>query len=174
MKDKKGAIELSMTTIIVIIIGLVLLSLGLSWVRGVFTKITDLSEQAFALSDQEIMNMFSESSTLLKVLPDSVDLKKGKTATVGVIVTNLESDRISFKVKTESINKGIKCLVSDTLKTESNQYMLTSGSIKKLKLKAITSGGTPLGLDGCSVELIGISSVSGYSTSDSLTVNVVK
>ena len=34
MVSKKGAIELSMTTIIVIVIGITLLTLGLTWVRG--------------------------------------------------------------------------------------------------------------------------------------------
>ena len=32
MNNKKGAIELSMTTIIVVVIGITLLSLGLMWV----------------------------------------------------------------------------------------------------------------------------------------------
>ena len=45
--SKKGAIELSMTTIIVIIMGITLLSLGLIWIRGTFSEITGLSKGAF-------------------------------------------------------------------------------------------------------------------------------
>lgn len=47
MKSKKGAIELSMTTIIVIVIGVTLLTLGILWVRGVIGNVSGLSDSAF-------------------------------------------------------------------------------------------------------------------------------
>ena len=52
--QKKGAIELSMTTIIVIILGITLLSLGLIWVKGTFGDITRLSRSAFEQADGDI------------------------------------------------------------------------------------------------------------------------
>ena len=56
MQSKKGAIELSMTTIIVIILGVALLTLGLVFVRGTFLKITDLTEGEFAKASKEIQD----------------------------------------------------------------------------------------------------------------------
>ncbi|MBS3156732.1 hypothetical protein J4442_00985 [Candidatus Woesearchaeota archaeon] len=44
--DKKGAIEFSMTTIMVIIIGVAVLALGLTWVRGTFTQVGTITEAA--------------------------------------------------------------------------------------------------------------------------------
>ncbi|MAG45328.1 MAG: hypothetical protein CMH63_00970 [Nanoarchaeota archaeon] len=44
--DKKGAIEFSMTTIMVIIIGVAVLSLGIAWVRGTFTQVGEITESA--------------------------------------------------------------------------------------------------------------------------------
>ncbi|MAG52670.1 MAG: hypothetical protein CMH62_01770 [Nanoarchaeota archaeon] len=46
--DKKGAIEFSMTTIMVIIIGVAVLALGLTWVRGTFTQVGTITESALA------------------------------------------------------------------------------------------------------------------------------
>ena len=60
MKSKRGAIELSMTTIIVIVLGVVLLSLGLMFVRGIFKQITDESDQIFAMSEEQISELFED------------------------------------------------------------------------------------------------------------------
>ena len=46
MMNKKGAIEFSMTTIMVIIIGVAVLALGLTWIRGTFTQVGTITESA--------------------------------------------------------------------------------------------------------------------------------
>ena len=69
---KRGAIELSMTTIIVIIIGITLLSLGLIWVRGTFKNVTDLSEQSFEQAEGAISDIFKEVSKTIFVSPPSI------------------------------------------------------------------------------------------------------
>jgi len=53
-KDKKAAIEMSITTIIVIVLGVTLLILGLAWIRNLFGKIGGLTEEAFRVAEQEI------------------------------------------------------------------------------------------------------------------------
>ncbi len=54
MQSKKGAIELSMTTIIVIVLGVTLLILGLAFVRGIFGKTEQLGLQAFDQAQKQI------------------------------------------------------------------------------------------------------------------------
>src|SRR3989338_6565626 len=54
MQSKKGAIELSMTTIIVIVIGVTLLILGLVFVRNIFSKTEQSGLQAFEQAEKEI------------------------------------------------------------------------------------------------------------------------
>src|SRR3989344_7597460 len=44
--DKKGAIEFSMTTIMVIIIGVAVLALGLAWIRSSFSQVGTITEEA--------------------------------------------------------------------------------------------------------------------------------
>jgi len=54
--NKKGALELSVSTIIIIVIGVTLLVLGLVFVQGTFRKVTELSEGAFRAADEQIQN----------------------------------------------------------------------------------------------------------------------
>ena len=52
--NKKGAIEFSMTLIMIIIIGIAVLALGLAWVRGTFTQIGTLTEQSLDAAETVI------------------------------------------------------------------------------------------------------------------------
>ena len=44
--NKRGAIEFSMTTIMVVIIGVAVLALGLTWIRGTFEQVGIITEEA--------------------------------------------------------------------------------------------------------------------------------
>lgn len=59
--NKKGAIELSMTTIIVIVIGVTLLILGLTWVRGLFEKVGGLTDQSFIAAEKLIQEQMGSN-----------------------------------------------------------------------------------------------------------------
>ena len=54
MESKRGAIELSMTTIIVVVLGVMLLGLGIAWITGLIGQIEDLTQQSFAKAQQTI------------------------------------------------------------------------------------------------------------------------
>ena len=176
MKQKEGAIQLSMSTIIIVIIGVTLLSLGLVWIRGTLGKITDLSDQAFDLSDQEIDNLFADSDSLLKILPDSVELKKGKAAEVGVLFYNLEQTSLQIQAQVVPIAAGIPvtCKLGDTLTGTSKEYTLASGSSEKIKLKVETTKDTTLGTGGCDLIITSLTSEdTTYSLSEQLLVEIV-
>lgn len=51
---KKGAIELSMNTIVVVVIGITLLVLGLVFVRGIFQRLGIIGTKAFEAGEQEL------------------------------------------------------------------------------------------------------------------------
>jgi hypothetical protein len=77
LENKRGAIELSMTTIIIIIVGVVLLSLGLSWVKNSFSKVNELSNDAFLTADSVIQNEMAPSDTFY-LSGYSIEAKQGK------------------------------------------------------------------------------------------------
>ena len=98
--NKKGAIELSMTTIIVIVIGVVLLSLGLVWVRGTFSQVTSLTQQAFIQADQEIREKMGGDSKFY-ISGQTFDLKVKSKITINVGIQNTEGTDASFTLKAE-------------------------------------------------------------------------
>nr|MBA4404728.1 hypothetical protein [Nanoarchaeum sp.] len=176
MKSKKGAIELSMTTIIVIVIGITLLTLGLAWVRSSFDKITKSTDEAFKMSDQAITEMFSDSSDLLKIVPDKQEIKKGKGVEVAVVFYNLEDTAFPFQAKTTPVEAGVplNCVFVETGTDTSRLYELNSGANAKIAIRATTLKNTPLGYGGCNVDITSITSTeTNYQLSKTLSVEVI-
>ncbi|MBS3108823.1 hypothetical protein J4409_03035 [Candidatus Woesearchaeota archaeon] len=84
MKSKRGAIELSITTIIVIVIGITILILGLGFVSGTFGKITIISDKIFETTESQIDKLLIASKFSM---PSEVSIEQGSVkvikATVG-------------------------------------------------------------------------------------------
>ncbi|MEK6936889.1 MAG: hypothetical protein AABW58_02355 [Nanoarchaeota archaeon] len=167
--SKKAAIELSMTTIIVIIIGITLLSLGLLWVRGTFKDITRLSGDAFKQADGAISDIFEEVDRAVYVSPPSVDLEQGSAKTAQFRITNFEQEQLKAKATVQSSDGKISCLFADTFKAESKEYTLESGKTVEIKV-IVEDKGSSLGIKGCNFDVPSVKN----SNSDSLIVAVVK
>lgn len=83
MQTKKGAVELSMNTIIVIVIGIILLTLGLTFVTGVFKKTSELAKKAFEISDKELQDRIGATQKMY--IPQfDVELEPGSSTTITV------------------------------------------------------------------------------------------
>ena len=92
--SKKGALELSMNTIIIIVIGVVLLSLGLVFVRGIFSQTTDLSDKVFADANRQLDSLGGRASNSLVISPETIRIEAGKTS--GFIVNLMFGVRKCF------------------------------------------------------------------------------
>ena len=80
---RKGAIELSITTIIVVVMGITLLSLGLVFVRGLFGKLTQTTDDVFGKADTiigalDIAGKFSA--------PSEIEVPQGSSKTFDIVV----------------------------------------------------------------------------------------
>ena len=114
MVSKKGALELSMNTIVIIVIGVVLLSLGLIFVRGIFSQTTDLSDKVFANADKELDSLGGSVNNALVLSPETVRLKGGQTSGFMVQVTNLEGENyVGLRGTLTSANQRIICEFAD-------------------------------------------------------------
>ena len=89
--QKKGAIELSMTTIIVVVIGVTLLILGLVFVRGIFSKLGGLTEKEFEIAEQQLNERMSGADRM-GVYPDIVEIAPGESTSVAVGIKNFVAD----------------------------------------------------------------------------------
>ena len=168
--NKKGAIELSITTIIVIIIGITLLSLGLVWVRGIFLRMDTLTAGAFETAEGEIGKL-SGVDKLLTLSPGNTEIIIGGAKDVEVIIANLEENPITAHLTVQSDDPKIQCVFADKIPkgTTSKDYNIPSGDQVTVKMIVDEKGGST-GTKICIVEVIG-TGISG-DTSDSLIISV--
>ncbi|MDD5133423.1 MAG: hypothetical protein PHD81_01100 [Candidatus Nanoarchaeia archaeon] len=104
MQNKKGAIELSMTTIIVIILGVTLLSLGLMFIKGTFGNITDITDKTFDQADDIIKDYMVTGTTKMYILDSNVAMKAGTINTIYVGIKNQLGRDDEFYLKAKPAN----------------------------------------------------------------------
>ena len=100
--NKKGAIEFSMTTIMVVIIGVAVLALGLAWIRGTFEQVGTITEGSLEAAETIVGEVaFSgKASAPATIVMKSKDAKKFK-----VLVRNQDSGPTAFKVDIGTITE---------------------------------------------------------------------
>ena len=172
--QKKGAIELSMTTVIVIILGVTLLSLGLFFIRGIFTKTTGLTEGAFEEAEASIGKLGNIESELT-LTSKSVNLKQGQSKGIGIVMANLGDKEARFKVQTSLPPKTAQtakftCNVQETESTSSDEVPIKSGEKKPLHILIIDQAKSNLGTYVCKVSLFKDGKL---DLDDSVIINVV-
>jgi hypothetical protein len=100
--DKKGAVELSISTIVVVIIGVTLLVLGLTFVRGIFKKVGSLSDQSFQVGEKMIQDQMS-SDQKFWISGVTFEIESGESITVHTGIQNFGDPGVSntFELKVE-------------------------------------------------------------------------
>lgn len=86
--NKKGAMELSINTIVIVVIGITLLVLGLVFVRGIFEKLTGLGGGAFQQAEQELKQIQTGDTKIN--FPATIEVKKGKSSTANLKICNTD------------------------------------------------------------------------------------
>lgn len=81
--QKKGAIEFSMTTIIVVIIGVIILAIAIPWLTGTLRKAGDLTDVAFEEARTQLAGELGEGNNII-VSPSSIKLSSNEQVTVSV------------------------------------------------------------------------------------------
>jgi len=157
MQNKKGAIELSMTTIIVIVIGVTLLSLALVWVRGVFRNLGDISDSTFD-NARDIINQVQNVDKLLTVIPSETSIEQGKDDAIQVIVANLEQTPLTAQLEVASSDQKLECFIFNAATPDSKErtssFTLRSGDQKAFAviIKDLNGG---LRTAGCTFRVVG-------------------
>ena len=170
-QQKRGGIELSMTTIIVIVLGVVLLTLGLVWVRGIFKDVTDISDDAFSRA-RDIISGLEDVDSLLTLIPEEVEVGQAKDEVVKVVIANFEENPIRVTAKILIEGDKLKCgfLEGDQFAKSSGPYTLESGDQKALALIVKDNNGN-LRTTSCKIKIDGVESA---DNEQSLIIRVVK
>ncbi len=138
--SKKGALELSVNTIVVIVIGVTLLTLGLVFVRGIFSQLEDISDATFNRAD-DLLGGIEEVNDPVTVLPSQIEIEQGKDDVVKLVLANLEdreeSLSLTVKVTPASDDNKIDCYLYDESGKSSKTvgpYIVSSGNQKSLAI----------------------------------------
>lgn len=121
---RKGAIELSMNTIIIVVIGVTLLTLGLRWIYGVFGGLTEQSDKIKTLSEDQITTLFGASDKAVNIPTSIVRVQQGKEYNLRVMMRNIEEIPHTFKyiVSAEEAN-----IPAGSVRWYNKEIRLTSG-----------------------------------------------
>lgn len=115
MYNKKGAIELSIGTIVIIVLAMSMLMLGLVLVKSIFTGAKYNVDQLNKNVEAEINKLFNErGDKILIYLPNNeAEVKKGNSFGIAFGIRNdVEGEsnpgKFSYTIKASSIQKGCK------------------------------------------------------------------
>ncbi len=144
MKNKKGALEMSVNTIVVIVIAVTLLTLGLFFIRGLFTKITDLSGKVFDEGNQEIEKLSRIHNEKL-TYNTKVEITQGKKLDYVIYVLNdgsAGSGPMKFTIKLTP-NGNFENYVKAKL-ISNPSFTLQEGEEAKIVIQAAATASAPL------------------------------
>lgn len=157
MKNKSGAIELSVTTIIVVVIGITLLTLGLVWVQNIFKDLGEVSDNSFARA-KTLLEGIEKIDKPLVIVPSTVEVEQNGEEVAIVVIANLEQGTKIVSVGMVQPENDVLCgfLEGRKLKAEApnNPYTLGSGDQTEIAI-AVKGNDAELGLTSCIVQLVG-------------------
>ena len=131
LPKKRGAIELSMTTIIIVVIGVTMLTLGLRWIGGLFSDIEKQRQQIIEATEQQIREQFGESSDPINLLTKAISVKQGSFTDLGVGIKNTYSETHKFQYTVDLIEppSGVTTQQLIWIKWDKTVLTLSSGEL---------------------------------------------
>ncbi len=114
-KQKSGAIEFSITTIIVVVLGVVIIGLGIAFVGDIFDNLGRLTTQVNENAQGKIEQL--GGGTKFSV-PSSVSLKEGDSTVVKVRIGNdgsIEGEKATFRVDLKPVEGNSQTAVTALL-----------------------------------------------------------
>lgn len=116
--NKRGAVELSMSTVVIVVIAIVLLSLGIVFVKSIMGKITKMSEGAMIAADESIQELMGGDKAFF-ISGTIFTNKPGGTIEITAGIQNFLGKDMKFKIEIESADgeSDVKWIETLTYKT---------------------------------------------------------
>jgi hypothetical protein len=141
IKSKKGAIELSMSTIVILVLAMSMLVLGIILIKNIFSSGTNAIKSVDAGVKSEIQKIFSNEGSKIVVYPTSrlVDIKQGADGEgFAFSVKNVDSGApksFTWSVRADTnFSYASKCpgitaaIANDWIAVSSGSFTLSSGN----------------------------------------------
>ena len=155
--NKRAAIELSIGTIVIIVLAMSMLILGIVLIKNIFEGANDIATMTSAQLKDQVSKMFGDDKKLV-VYPDSrhINVEQGKTSGFGIGIKNLlpgnsEGTEFSYEVVVSDPDIRKKCGIGErdaedwmvTGRAESN-IEIASGDFTSTKVLFEIPAGSPL------------------------------
>jgi hypothetical protein len=126
-RNKKAAIELSMATIVVLVIAMSMLILGLVLVRTIFSGAKYNVEQMNKKVEAEIGKLFAEDKPVILYLPNNLaEMQQGKVFNLAFGIKNFEkTQKLKWTTEVQDDNIAKKCGIKET---DAQKWISTGGS----------------------------------------------
>ena len=102
--NKRASLEIGVNTIVILVIAMMLLGLGIGFIRGLFSKAGELP----GLIDTGSWENPPTASEPIKLTPSSIEIKGGDSKDVKVGVYNTKGTAMEFSVTIPSCTGGVK------------------------------------------------------------------
>jgi hypothetical protein len=98
-KNKKSSLELSIRTIVVVVLAMTLLGLGLGFIRGMFKNIGGISEDVSEQVRQKILDDLITGDKKISFPKTEIIIDKGGSQTLTVGVRNKKDSTLHYKIR---------------------------------------------------------------------------
>jgi len=170
--QKRGALELSVNTIVVIVIGVTILVLGLTFVNRIFGGVDETGTSALDRIRAELDSIGSVNQ-LISLSPKNIEVEQSKSGSTRITIANLESQPYTAVVaRVTSGNTGVRCSFADTGQTQTQSYDIPSGKQISVDLLVDASNTVSLGRALCNIDVQG-TGIGDPDTSDSVFIDIV-
>lgn len=172
MIGKRGAIELSITTIVVVVIGITLLVLGLSFVYNIFGDLGEQQKKLGEFTDEQIRDIFAASDQYLNLPTTDFSVEVGKPFNLDMVIKNQAQNQDQCSFKLNLITSPVGGVDPANWFTTTPYAIGTSFNAKKatpVKIRSSikpTRANSQLGDYALTMQLISTSSCDIYSAND--------
>jgi len=93
--ERKAAIQLSLGFIVAVVFAVVLLSLSLTWLQGIFAGFTGITNDLTQQAQNKLRQTFEETNSNFAIWPNRYDLKRGEELKMSAGIKNNAEDGLS-------------------------------------------------------------------------------
>lgn len=137
MINKKGALELSLNTIVVVVIAILILTLGVVFIKNTMFKIGELTKMTFEQADAELRQMYEgDEDVTLGIYPKIISVSSKDYSDSAVWAVNKQDQEKSCKIK---FLDGKNYIELPLIEIDSNKLSPGQGETLLFRVKAKTN-----------------------------------
>ncbi len=127
---KKGAFQLSLGFIVAVVFAVILLSLALTWLQGIFNPLNTITHKTTDIAMKQLLEQLATSDKKVGIAaPDVTTWKRGETGSYALGINNKDSDKehtYYVHVYLEEVGGALGSEQLDNLRTDTASWITLS------------------------------------------------